>query len=192
VNKVVKITDDQWAEYLERLTYHITKKFFWLGWGNPRNGYSGPEGKEPTDIALEVISRVIDENRIYNSGAYTDFMHFLRSAADSIINHLTEKKKKKVMQSLSHECTEAGDCLGDRIPGHEPDPAITSMNKDLLSRIRKIIMRKFANDDVVMKLLDCFDAGIFKRSEVSEYLDMPVKEYDNAMKRLRREVLKHN
>ena len=55
-------------------------------------------------------------------------------------------------------------------------------------KIKSILQETFVQDEVVCGMLDCLDAGIDKPSEMAEYLEVGVKEVNNAQKRLRREV----
>ena len=62
------------------------------------------------------------------------------------------------------------------------------IKKDLVEKIKSILQETFVQDEVVCGMLDCLDAGIDKPSEMAEYLEVSVKEVNNAQKRLRREV----
>jgi len=190
LDEIEEITEDQWVEYLRRLTLHVARKFERHGWGSRAKGWGGPGGKDPLDIAQEVLLRVINGTRKYNAERYKDFLHFLCSAADSLISHqvsdLQRRNRPASLSQFSHDSDETP--YGLKKAGRNLDPVQTCMNTEVRERIKAVVLKHFADDNIVIGIVDCLEAGIAKRSEIAEYLEIDVKEVDNAKGRLRRKL----
>jgi len=60
------------------------------------------------------------------------------------------------------------------------------IDKNIIRKVESILEENFSKDKIVIGIYECYKAGIYKRSEIEEYLEVDVKEIDNAQKRLRR------
>ena len=189
--EIPELTEEQWKECSERLTYYADQKFFYYGWrGNSkRNERIGPKAISPQDLAAEAIVSVIQGNRHYNPETYPDFMTFLRSIVDSQINNLSklvEHKRKKSLVQERHENTDNPEPMG--FPGNEPDPSRTCINKELVEKLKESLAPDFKEDKLVREIFECLEAGITTRRDMAEVLGVNEKEVDNAQKRLRRRI----
>jgi hypothetical protein len=61
----------------------------------------------------------------------------------------------------------------------------------MVQKVESILEKNFAEDKIVIGIFECYEAGIYNRSELAEYLEVDAKEIDNAQKRLRREMDKY-
>lgn len=182
-----KFTEQDWQKLLDRLTVHAQRKYVKLGWFS--NGrYRSPQGQDPEDVAAEAIIRTIDGRRIHDEKKCPDFYYFLKGCVDSIISHSIDSKEAKITESMPSIVTDKGEIKEIELEGCEASPLIICTKKDLAEKVEFILRKAFEQDEIVCGILDCLDAGIDKRSEVAEYLEVSLKEVDNAKKRLRREV----
>lgn len=84
--------------------------------------------------------------------------------------------------------TDEGEIKEIEPEGSEAGPLEICIKKDLVEKVKFILRETFVQDKIVCGILDCLDAGIDKRSEMTKYLEVNLEEIDNAKKRLRREV----
>ena len=185
-----ELTRDQWEECMERLTLYAAKKFRFKGWVAKRGIRTGPQSKTPQDIAYDAISKVFNGERQYNREAYSDFMHFLKSIVDSLVSHLAESFESKKIRPIPVTTTDQGDYEEIEFEGKELTPVRLCIEKDLAEKVKTILAVDFKEDTVVTGILECLEAGITKRPEMAELLEIGVKEIDNAHKRLHRVVEK--
>lgn len=188
MTELPKLTNEQWHEYLERLTLHAAKKFRFLGWTAKHGNRTGPHGKEAQDIAHEAICKVLNGKRRYNQEAYPDFMDFLQSIVDSLIYHLVKSFESKRFRPMPADTTDQGGYEEIEFEGREPTPARICVNKDIAERVKDILAQEFKDDVVVKGILECFEADFTKSSDIAELLDKDVKDIYNAQKRLRRVI----
>lgn len=181
-----RLTQDQQRQLLDRLTTYAERKYTRLGWF--KNGqYRSPSGQGPDDVAAEAIVRLIEGRRNYDEQKHPDLLVYLRSVVDSIVSHVIESADFKKRKSMPHVVVEDGEIEEIEIESGVADPSLVYMQKDLVERINAILQERFAQDDVVLGILECMKAGIYNRPEIAEYLDVKTKDFDNAQKRLRRE-----
>lgn len=194
---VPAFTEDQWRKILNRLTIYAQRKFVRLGWEN-KDGYRTPCGQGPEDIASEAIKRTIESKRVYNAQKYPDFEKFLRACVDSIIYNLINSREFKKKKAMPCFVTDEGETVVMETEDREADPLQISIEKEqididknVVQKVESILEKNFAEDKIIIGIVECYKAGIYKRSELAEYLEVEVKEIDNAQKRLRREMDKH-
>lgn len=181
------ITDDQWGEYAEQLVLYLVTQFWKRGWGSRQRGWAGPGGIGPEDVAQETIRCVIEGRRRYNPSAYEDFLDFLKHAGNSIMSHLARQGKGTKVFSLSGTpCEDDATTSHFEQAGTERDPEEECMSSEGCNRIKTTVLTHFADDPLVIRLLECLEARITKRADLAEYLDVDPKEIDNARKRLHR------
>lgn len=186
------LTDDQWNELLERLTYYALSKFRKYGWrrGNPQKvEWAGPDGTSPEDLALAAVTSVVEGRRAYDSDTYPDFREFLRSVIDSQISHLAEKARSRRTDRIPiARDGETGELAEVDICGDEPDPADTCMNRELLDSVRGVFAARIEEDPLLVQILQCMEAEITKPAEVAAVLGTDVKSIYNAQKRFQRMI----
>jgi DNA-directed RNA polymerase specialized sigma24 family protein len=192
MDNVPDLTDDQWAELLERLTHRALKKYRRQGWrrgDNRRNEWGAPDGTSPEDVALEAISLVIDGQRKYDPLKQPDFTEFMRSVVDSLVYHMGNKaRRRKTARTPIRRDAETGEMVEVEFQGNEPDPLDECLATDVMEQVREMVMAEAADDPLVLRLFECLEAGITKRAEVAEYLEVDVGEVDKAQKRFRRKL----
>ena len=182
---VPEITEEEWRQCLKRLTLYAQSKFFKLGWARKGSYRIGPQGMGPQDVAAEAIKRVIAGKRKYNRQAYPVFMNFLRSVVDSIIWNMLQCRRAQPLPSTTNAYNET-ELL--ELEDKRLCPVDNLINKEMVENIESVLISTFSNDNIVCGILECLKAGIFKRSEIAEYLEVRTKDVDNAKKRLRRAI----
>ena len=184
---LTEFTEQDWQRYLNRLTIHAQRKYMKLGWCN--NGrYRSPQGQGPEDVAAEAITRTIEGRRIYDEKKCPDFYYFLKRCVDSIISHLIDSKEGEKRKPRPSIVTDEGEIEEIEPEGRESGPLEICGKKDLTEKVKFVLQETFAQDEIVCGIFECLHAGIDKPSEMAEYLEVNVKEVNNAQKRLRREV----
>jgi DNA-directed RNA polymerase specialized sigma24 family protein len=189
MTEIPELTNDEWAEYLERLTYYADNKFLAYGWmGNSKKSERiGPRAISPQDLAAEAILSVIQKRRRYNPDH--DLMKFLQSIVDSTINNLSNLAEHKVKKPLVQETYEQVDNLTSvGFPGNEPEPSRICISKELVEKLKASLTSDFNKDKLIRGLFECMEGGITKRREIAQLLGVRVKEVDNARKRLYRRI----
>ena len=189
---IPKLTDEQWAELLERLTYYAVRKYRKSGWrrGDRRKfEWAGPDGASPQDVALEAITSVIERTRKYDPEVCPEFIDFLRSVVDSKISHMLEKavRRRTGRMPVVHD-PEAAEHVEADLPGKAPDPAGVCMNREVIERARAVLEMDAEKDSLVLQVFECLEADITKPAEMAEMLDVKVSKIYDAQKRLRRKI----
>lgn len=187
---ISQITEEELKQYLKRLTLYAQYKFFKIGWARKGSYRSGPQGMGPQDVVSEAIIKVIEGKRKYNKQAYTDFMIFLLSVVDSIISNMLNLAEHKKVQALPNRTNDSDQTTVFELEDQKLSTIHNLINKEIVEKIESVLMRTFSNDNIVCGILDCLKAGIIKRSEIAEYLEVKTKDVDNAQKRLRRAIEK--
>jgi DNA-directed RNA polymerase specialized sigma24 family protein len=195
---VPALTEDQWQKILSRLVVYTQRKFFRLGWKN-KDGYRAPGGQGPEDIASEVIVKTIEKIRVYDAKKCPDFQQFLRSCVDSDISNLINSFEFKNKKAMPHVVTDKGETIEMDIENKDAvnplqiciEKEQIGLEKNLVQKVESVLEKYFSEDKIVIGIYECYEADIFKRSELAEFLEVDVKEIDNAQKRLRREMDKH-
>ncbi len=192
MDNVPNLTDDQWAELLERLTHRALRKYRRQGWrrgDHRRNEWAAPDGTSPEDVALEAISLVMSGQREYNASTQPDFSKFMRSVVDSLVYHMGKKAhRRKTTRIPVRSDAESGEMVEIEFQGSEPDPLDECLAYDVMEQTREIVMAEADEDPFVLRLFECLEAGITKRVEIAEYLEIDAGEVDKAQKRFRRKL----
>ncbi len=190
--EVPNFTDDQWAELLDRLTHHALGKYRKCGWNRHGRGkleWAGPDGASPEDVAQEAVNLVLGGQRKYDSATQPDFAKYMRSVVDSLISHTAEKAVGRRTGRIPLRTDgETGEMVEVEFPGAEPDPVEVCIADEVMELARDVVLRDAADDPLVQRLFECFEAGITKPAEVAECLEVDVREVNNAQKRFRRKL----
>jgi len=192
VAEIPGLTEDEWAELLERLTHHCVRKFRMRGWwkNGRRFDRAGLGGVSPQDLAQEAIVSIIDGTRSYDPKKHPDLLKHLKSIADSRISHLASAKETKTTHCLLAENPKTREAVPIDPLGDEPDPAEMAANREVVGWAKEAIAVEAEKDPRVLELFECWEAEITKPAEVAEYLGVDVTEIYNVQKRLRRLVEK--
>lgn len=184
---VSELTQDQQQLLLDRLTIYAEREYRRLGWF--RNGqYRSPSGQGPEDVAAEAIVRLIEGRRKYDEQKYPDLLEYLKkSVTKSIVSHIIDSPDFERRKPIPNVLTEDGEIEEIEIESGGDNPFIIYMQKDMIEIINAILQEKFAQDNIVLGILECMKAGIDKPSEIAVCLGVETSDVNNAQKRLRRE-----
>ena len=193
MSNIPQLSDAEWQELAEKLAMRAAWKFIFYGWSKKVSHHTiAPGGISPADIVQKAIADVFDGKRIYNKNAYPSFYAFLRSVVDSLTSNLYKKirrqQTKEVRIPQKHDSESHPYAIG--LKSTAPDPAGVTATSELYLKVKNLLTEELANDRVVMGVLECLEAGINKRSEMADYLDVNMQEIDNARKRLQRVIEK--
>lgn len=182
-----ELTEDQQRQLLDRLTIYAERKYRRLGWF--KNGhYRSPSGQGPDDVAAEAIVRLIEGRRNYDEQKYPDLLEYLKkSVTKSIVSHIIDSPDFEKRKPTPHIVTDDGEIKEIEIEDKSDDPSLAYIRKDLVEKINAILQKRFAQDSIVLGILECMKAGFDKPSEFAEYLEVEIGDVNNAQKRLRRE-----
>lgn len=179
-------TEEQWQRLLDRLTHYALQKYRRLSWINGEQ-YRSPKGQGPEDIAIEAIKRLIEGKRQYDEHKYPDILVYLRGVVDSLISHIIESPEFEKKCPMPYIINSDGETEEIGIACKDPGPSKIYMQKEVVEKLKSILRAKFAEDQIVLGILECMEAGIDKRSEMAEYLEVNVTEITNAQKKLQRQ-----
>ncbi len=182
----LELAQDQQRQLLDRLTVYAERKYKRLGWFKDGH-FRSPSGQGPEDIAAEAIVRLIQGRRTYDEQKYPDLLVYLKNVVDSIVYHIIKSIDFEKRKSKPYTLTEDGKIEEIEIENGGDDPSKVLIQKDLVEKINTVLYEKFAQDDIVLGILECMKAGIDKLSDIAEYLDIKTSYINNAQKRLRRE-----
>jgi DNA-directed RNA polymerase specialized sigma24 family protein len=178
---IASITEDQWREYQAWLTLCAGYFFAGCGWGST----AGPRGVTPDDIAAEAICRVLRRQRRYDPAKYPDLKLYLRGVVMSLVSHLAESAGVRRVRPFPQVQQDGTDDPVDMEPeGDEPAPSENCIRKETVDTLKTVAVGE--QNDLVVRILTCLDAGITKPAEMAQHLGVPVRQINNAQKRLRR------
>ena len=188
MDSIPAFTEDQWIKTLKHLTVYAQRKFIRLGWW-----YESPSGHKPEEIAVDAIIRVIDGPRTYDAQKCPDFNQYLRGVVRSMISHIIDKRKATPRITTNEGETKE---INKEIIELNPlqiciEKEQIDINKSTIQKVESILEENFSEDKTVIDIYECYKAGIYTRSELAEYLEVDVREIDNAQKRLRRKLDKY-
>lgn len=187
------LNDDQWQELLERLSLHARYKLCrhcWRGLPVPKGGRP-PGGVEAGDIAAEAITDVIYGSRKWNEDSQPDFFKFLCDVVDSKISHLVQSKENRVERRLKVQQSGEQEKDSDWPADKQFRPDQIALKDDLREHLRAFLTKELEGDKLACGIFSCLEAGIETPKEVAEYLEVTIKEINNAQKRFRRAVAKY-
>jgi DNA-directed RNA polymerase specialized sigma24 family protein len=187
---IPQLTDEQWAELVERLTLHAACRLLRLHWRGILCSRGGaiPGGVEPDDIASAAIVDVIEGKRSWDRKANPDFLKFLRGVVDSKVSHLVQEVENRKSRRLALADSREEGATAHGVAGREPDPAEFVQDREAADRFRVRVMKALEGDEIAANVFECLDAEYTKPQEIAELLGLTVPEINNAQKRLRRKV----
>ncbi|MFM8272335.1 MAG: RNA polymerase sigma factor [Gemmata sp.] len=176
-----ELTEKQWTELLERLTWHAQRKFLRLVWqGIPAaSGGRAPGGIEPPDLAAQAILDVLEGRRSWNRAAEPDFLRFLQGVVDSKVGHLARGRENRPSRAP---------VLAEEIPSREPTPELSAVAGDNLAHLQHILISAVGQDPVAWQVIECLESGLTRPAEIALRLGIPVRAVYNARKRLRQKI----
>ena len=181
VTEIDDVTEEQWAEHLDRLSLHATRYFFAYGWGT-KGRWAGPGGVTPGDIAAEAIVKVLDGTRRYDSSKCPNFMTFLRNVVRSLVNHCAKSAATQRVQRFPQvRLADVDDSVDWDPEGDEPDPVENCIRNETVHMLKAAMAEE--KDGLLVGILECLEADITKPAMMAELLDVDVKTINNAQKR---------
>lgn len=127
------------------------------------------------DIVAETFKRALDK-RTWNETRYPDVRDYLVSVAESIISEPTRNQSSQAEKTASRD-TEIAEIRSDQ----EEEAAA----KELKAVVGAALMRDSA-PELMRQIVECFEAGITKPSEIADMLEKPQAEIDIALRRFKR------
>ena len=184
--EIPNLTDQQWTELVERLTLYADSKLRKLTWrGVPyQRGGQVLGAASGADFAAEAIESVLDGSRKWNKTTEPDFMGFMMNVIDSKVSHLVEREENKQSRRIDTSDREKEPAFYAK--GKEKPADQIVANEEQKQRIRTAVIKELDGDEMAESLFDCYEADLTKPQEISELLDVEVKDVNNAKKRLAR------
>jgi hypothetical protein len=176
-----ELNKEQWAELMERLTRYAQYRIASLFWRGVRTSAE--------QLAGDVVVDVIEERRKWDNVKCPDFYEFLKGAVDSKLSHAIESISNKRVQHLGDGIAVDGGAPLQAMASRS-NPAMICEIKEHHERFKSAVRKAVAENPVATKLFECFEAGITKRSEIAELLDVAAVDITNAQKCLRRAAQK--
>ena len=131
---------------------------------------------------------MIEGRRNYDEKKYPELLEFLKkSVIKSIVSHIIDSPDFEKRKPIPHVLKEDGKIKEIEVESWGDDPSLVYMQKDLFEKVNTILQEKFAQDNIVLGILECMKAGIDKPSEIAVCLEVETSDVNNAQKRLRRE-----
>jgi hypothetical protein len=190
--KVPHLTEDRWKELHERLTLYAACKLVrrsWYGFRvTKKQGVTAVKGKGPEDIASDVIVAVLEGKRNWNEERYPDFLDFLTSVVDSMINALVRSKENRKTQRVEPVDDEDTEAEERAFVSREPSPDELVQDAEWQAKFREALVKELEDDSISLGLFDCLHSGFSDRSEIAELLGIGVNDVYNAQKRLERRI----
>lgn len=175
------LTEDQWQELLERLTWHAQQKYLRLVWQGVPAAIGGvaPGGVEPGDVAAQAIIDVIEGRRTWKRAAKPEFLDFLKGVVDSKLSHLARGRDNRFVRAAPP---------AEFFPSRDPPPEDVAAEGEELERLQGIILSAIEDDPLAHQVLECLEAGITKPARMAARIGVDVGEIYNAQRRLRHKV----
>jgi DNA-directed RNA polymerase specialized sigma24 family protein len=192
VDELLALGDVELEALLKRLTVHAHYKMRHLTWRGVyvNKGDAVPGGYEACDFAHDAIAKMLDSRRPWNRDKYQTIEAALRATIDSDINHLADSADNARCRRLALEPSKDETAQAYTVPGTEPNPLTTVVDRDWQNRFHKAAMKELKDDPFLIKIFECLEAEITKPEEIAAMLDTTPEEVNNAKKRLRRKLEK--
>lgn len=178
-----------WDTLYPRLAVYAKRELQKRGWSIERF--------PPQDIVNLAIERVLNAQRNWTAEEVNDklLLGYLCDVIDSIIGHLPREWKKILKLREMGDLTEAEAAAVERRVGTEPDPGEAQLRQELEAESDHAFWAFYNSlddekDKDLKRILECFYEGITKRDDIAKKLNIPLKDFDNARRRLKDRVKK--
>lgn len=128
-----------------------------------------------THFADEAIRMVWEEERKWNLNYYKEIFPFLKGIVDSLISNFIKSKEVELTEALPED--------DYNTVANGSDPESDYIAKEIEAEIAGIL----ASDSEAFDVFDCLKSGL-KPSEISEELDLDIKQVYNVIKRVKRKL----
>jgi hypothetical protein len=187
LSNIPDLSDEQWDELLERLTYHASCRLARLRWRGVRSG-PPPGGVEAADFASKAMELVILGQRAWDRSAYPDFAKFMKSVIDSRISSLVRSIENRTTRRIGRPGASDEGAAAYEFSGYDEEPIELDIQREDAEAFRAAVIKALDGDEQAFQVFECLEADITKPAEIAEYLGVPVKEINNVQKRLRRKL----
>ena len=178
-----KLSSQDWKALYPQLTHYALLLVKSLRWQTGSTDL--PKGFQAQDLVNEAITLVFTGQRRWNPGK-VPVLIYLKGVIRSLASHLVESAEHKKRQDLTVVDEET-----ETIKEVEISDTNAPSPEDLLlvNEIAEYLLKSAKGDENMQLVLLCLDDGM-KRSEIVELTELPLKEVDNIMKRIRRALKK--
>lgn len=177
------LSDDEWAEIVEKLTLYADNKMRKLRWRGVLNG-AVLGGVCADDMAATAIESLLYGGRNWNQEKTPDLFEFLKDVVDSKVSNLVKGEENKKSRQVDADDQKNEPAFRGRRNTATP-PEIMS-DEEQRKRIRSSVMAEIGQDELVESILECYESGIEKPSEIAELVEVTTKDVNNAKKRINR------
>lgn len=193
MDELLALSDDEQRSLLANLIEHARCKMKRLTWRGAylSKGGAVPAAREPEDFALEAIRKLLDGTRPWKRDKYDTLEKCLRASIDSSINHVAESVDNRIGRRMATQ-TAPGEAAvnASSIVSAEGDPLTVVIDEEWRDRFQRSAFKELEGEPLLLKLLECLEAGYTKRSELAVLMEVTVTDVTNLIKRLRRKLEK--
>ena len=140
-------------------------------------------GRNPEDLLSDVIIAALEGRRKWKTDI--EFVAFLQGAMRSLASHIRDGRAADAFDAITpsraNGRNDTGDCTMEIAPPAPSDPERELVARELAAHVRE----RFEHDPVALLVYEAFIEKM-KPSEIQECLDISVKEYNAAARRVRR------
>jgi hypothetical protein len=167
----------QLQELIEFLQLFAARRINRLWWGGLR--------LQPEDLVDRAFELVLDGTRVWDQERHPDPRTFFCGIIKSLVSHAVESGKN-VNEQLVEPGSKAAAVLDVASDKMNPDDLVADAQ---LSRdFKKALKSALDGDPLAAQLLECFEADIVKPAEMAVVLNTPLRDINNAQKRLARKL----
>jgi len=148
-----------------------------------------PAGKEAMDIVHDAVLKALANENELGPGGSESFDGWLWNRTSSAVSNLVRSYENRMRRRLNAPGLDPVYDDGANTPADAETPASKMDNQELAVIARNISDRfsTYISDDAKLSaLLECLGAGITKREEIAQYLEIPVSDVTNLRKRMKR------
>ena len=127
--------------------------------------------RSPREWVLDAVGKLLSGERKWSPGRHTLSQHLMHICR-SDYSHFIEKSDK-------HLSLNSVDLISDI-----PQPDDMYYHEQQYSHLKNTAREK--GDVVATKLFYAYEHGVFKNADIAEYLNLDIREIENAKKRIRR------
>jgi hypothetical protein len=156
-----------------------------------------PGGYDASSIAAEAVAELFTEQQENGLVVEPHLLEIdLKKRARKIINRLHHRMENRIMRNtddLVPFLTDDGETISvvEKVPGPDRTSLESLIEREDASRFEDFkarVREALAGERVLLKLFDCFCAGISKPKDQARQLKLPVRHMQDLQRRLRRKL----
>lgn len=175
-------------DILARVIHRTEKRMNSLTWMQIASG-PAPAGKEATDIVHDVVVKALQNDDEVGPPEGASLENWLWDRAGSSVSNFVRSYENK-MRKRSHSPGQDpvyDDGATAQVDEKTSDQAVVASELSEIAHEIAIKFTKTISDDAQLtSLLECLGAGILKREEIAQYLEITPAEVTNLRKRMKR------